>query len=125
MPFLCIVSVEYDLTACCTWRCWKTLSDNLCLLDSVLVEYRVEEFVELLWFAAHDSCLLVDESFANEIHSNLNHCSTCTLTVTSLEEPELAFLNGELHILHVLVVLFELVLDRVEFSVESWHCFFH
>ena len=32
---------------------------------------------------------------------------------------------GELHILHVLVVLLQLVLNVVQFSIESWHSLFH
>ena len=60
VPCLSVVGVEYDLTTCSTRRCRKTLCDGFCLLQRVLVEYRVKEFVELLWFATKDSSLFVD-----------------------------------------------------------------
>ena len=125
VPCLCIIGVEYDLTACSTWRCRKTLSDNLSLLQCVLVEYWVKKFIELLWFATQDCSLFVDKTFLQEVHSNLHHCSTCALAITSLQEPKFTFLNGELHILHIVVVVFELILDSIEFLVDFWHSFFH
>ena len=117
MPFLSIVSVEYNLTASCTWRSRKTLCDNLSLRESQFVEYWVQELVELLRFAAKNGCLLVNHTLVKEVHSNLNHSGTSTLAVTCLEEPKLAFLNGELHILHVAVVLLKLVLKSVKLLV--------
>src|SRR5574344_158355 len=125
MPFLCIVCVKYDLTACSTRRCGKTLGDDFSLFESILVEYWVEKFIKLLGFTAENCCLLVNESFTHKIHSNLDHGCTCTLAITSLKEPEFAFLNCEFHILHVLVVLLKLVLNLIEFSIEARHCFFH
>ena len=60
-----------------------------------------------------------------EIHGDLHHGRTRTLTVARLEEPEFAFLYRELHVLHVAVVLLELVLQGVEFLVDFGHGFFH
>ena len=85
----------------------------------------MEKFVELLWFAAQESSLLVDETLMHQIHSNLDHCSTSALTITSLEEPELTFLNGELHILHVVIVILELLLEFVKLLIEFRHSLFH
>ena len=110
VPFLCIVGMEYNLTACGTWACGKSLCDDFRLLELVLVENGVEEFIEFLRLAAKDGCFLVNETFLEEIHCNLHHCSTGTLTVTCLEEPKFTFLYGEFHILHIVVVLFQLVL---------------
>ena len=87
MPFLSIVSVEYNLTARSTWRSRQTLCDNLSLRESQLVEYRVQELVELLRFAAKNGCLLVNHTLVEEVHSYLYHGSTSTLAVTCLEEP--------------------------------------
>ena len=60
-----------------------------------------------------------------EVHGDLHHSCTRALAVTGLEEPEFAFLYRELHVLHVAVVLFKLILDRVEFLVNLGHGFFH
>ena len=60
-----------------------------------------------------------------QVDGDLHHGSTGALTVTGLQEPELAFLYGELHILHIAVVLLELVLDAVELLVDLGHSLFH
>ena len=124
-PLLCIISMEHNLSASSTRRCWQTLCDNLCLWQSILIEYWVQQFVELLWLATHNSSLLINEAFLNEVHSNLHHCSTCTLTVTCLEEPKLTLLNGELHILHIVIVLLQLVLKSIQLLIQLWHSLFH
>ena len=117
--------MEDNLTTSCTRRSRKTLGDGLCLTESQLVEYGVQEFVELLRLATKNSSLLVNHAFMEEVHSNLDHSCTCALTVTSLQEPELAFLNGELHILHVVIVLLELVLQSIQLLVKLRHSLFH
>ena len=98
VPFLCVVGKEHNLTACCTWRCRKTACQHLSLLLCALAE---------------------------QVHGYLYHCSTCALSVTCLQEPQLALLYGELHVLHVVVVLFELVLQSVQLSEDFRHCLFH
>ena len=60
-----------------------------------------------------------------QIHSNLHHCSTCALTITCLQEPQLALLYGELHILHIAIVLLQFVLQSIQFLVELGHCLLH
>ena len=125
MPLLSIVSVEYDLTTGSTWRCRETLGDDLSLRERQLIEYRVQKFIELLWLTTEYSCLLINHALVEEIHGNLHHSCTCTLTVTGLEEPEFAFLYGELHILHIVIVMFQLILQRIEFLIKLRHSLFH
>ena len=59
----------------------------LFLRDNMKIHVPDCEIIKFLRFATEDSSLLVDEAFANEVHGNLHHSSTCTFTVTSLEEP--------------------------------------
>ncbi len=125
MPFLSIVCVEYDLTTSSTRRSRKTLCDDLSLRERQLIEYRVQQFIKFLWLTTEDSSLLVDHTLVKKIHSNLHHRSTCTLTVTSLEEPEFTFLYGELHILHIMIVVLQLILQRIQFLVKFRHSLFH
>ena len=108
VPLLSIVSVEYDLTASSTWRSRETLSDDLSSRERQLIEYRMQKFIELLRLTAEDSSLLVDHTF-----------------VTCLEEPELAFLYGELHVLHIVIVVLQLILESVELLVKLRHSLFH
>ena len=125
MPLLSIVCMEYNLTASSTWRSRETLSDDLSLRESQLIEYRMQKFIEFLWLTAQDSSLLINHTLVEEVHGNLHHGGTCTLTVTGLEEPEFAFLYGELHILHIVIVVLQLILESVEFLIELRHSLFH
>ena len=85
----------------------------------------MEQLVELVRLATLKGSLLVNLSLMEQIHGYLHHCSTCTLTVTCLQEPQLAFLYSELHILHIMVVMFELVLQSIEFCENLRHSLFH
>ena len=123
-PCLCIVSGEYHLTGSCTGRCGKTFGNNFGSLECGLVEYRVEKLVEFLRFHTEKCSLLVDFTGTKEIHGNLHHSGTCTFTVTSLEHPELAVLNRELHILHIFVIVFETVCNCYELGSTVGHRLF-
>ena len=85
----------------------------------------MKKLVEFIWFTTQECCLLVNLSLVKKVHSNLNHSSTCTLTVTSLEEPELTFLYSELHILHIMVVLLQLILEGKQLCIKFRHSLFH
>ena len=124
-PFHSVIGKEYNLAASSTRRSGKTAGQFLSTCQCLLVEYRVKEFVELVGLAAHNGGLLVNHTLTNEIHGNLDHCCTCAFTITSLEEPEFAFLYGELHILHIAIVLLKLGLDGIKLSVDFGHSFLH
>ena len=125
VPLLSIVSVEYNLTAGCTRRCRQTLSNHLGSREGLLIEYGVQQLIELLRLAAHDGGLLVNHTLMEQVDGDLHHGSTCTLTVTSLEEPELALLNGELHILHVVIVVLQFFLDTIQLGINLRHSLLH
>ena len=76
-------------------------------------------------FAALDGSFFVNHALTEQIHGNLHHGSTGALTVTSLEEPKFSFLNGEFHVLHVVVVFFQFGLDGVQLTIDFRHGFFH
>ena len=76
-------------------------------------------------FAAKNSFFLGNNAFANKVHSDLHHSCSGTFTVTGLQEPEFAFLYGELHVLHIAVVVLKLLLNTVEFFIQFWHSLFH
>ena len=85
----------------------------------------MQQLVELLRLATHDGGLLIDHTLVEQVDSDLHHGSTCTLTVTCLEEPELALLNGELHILHIVIVVLQFVLDTIQLIVDLRHSLLH
>ena len=71
----------------------------------------MEEFVEFLGFHTAEGCLFVDVACTEKVHGNLYHGSAGALAVAGLEHPELAVLDGELHVLHVAVIVFEASCD--------------
>ena len=85
----------------------------------------MQQFIKFLWLTTEDSSLLVDHTLVEEIHGYLHHSGTCTLTITCLEEPELTFLYGELHILHIMIVVLQLILQRIQLLVKFRHSLFH
>ena len=89
----------------------QTLGHDLSALDSGLVKHGVQQLIELAGLHALDDGLLVDSALTQQVHGDLHHSSAGALTVTGLEQPELAILDGELHVLHVAVVVLELLLD--------------
>ena len=106
-----------NLTASCTGRCGQALCDNLCFLQSLGFELRVEQGVELLGLNLEQSLFLGNHTFPNEVASNLDSCASGTLTVSRLEHIKSAFFDGKLHILHILVSLFESVCDFYELVI--------
>ena len=125
MPFGSVISKKYNLTGCSTRRSRKTTGQDFCSFQSVLIKYRMKKFVKFIRFNTHQSCFLINHALVEQIHSNLHHGGTCTFTVTSLEEPKFTFLYGELHVLHILVVIFQFSLKRIQFLIDFRHGFFH
>ncbi len=83
----------------------------------------MEKLVKFLWFHAEKSGLLIDHAFAEKVHCDADHSGACAFAVTSLEHPELAVLNGELHILHVAEIILQLVGSGYELCGEVGHGF--
>ncbi len=125
MPLLCIICKENDLAACSTRRSGQTLRDNFGLFQCILIEHGMKQFIKLLRFAAKKGGLFVNQPFTHKIHGNFYHSRSRALSVAGLQEPELPFLNGELHVLHIMVMLFQFVLYVVQLLVDFGHGFFH
>ena len=125
VPFLGIISMENNLPTSSTRRSWKSLCNYLCLRESEFVEYWVKELIELLRLTTQNCSLLINKTFVHEIHSNLHHSGTCTLTITCLKEPELTLLNCELHILHIVIVVLKSILNLIELLIDFRHSLLH
>ncbi len=122
-PCLCIIGKENNLAAGCARRCGETLGNDEGALEGGFVEYRVEQLVEFLRLHAKESGLFVDFACTEQIHGDFHHGSAGALAVTCLEHPEFAVLDGELHVLHVLIVVFELVGDCNKLGCTCGHRF--
>ena len=85
----------------------------------------MKQFVKFVWLTAFKCCLLVNFAFTQQIHGNFYHCCSGTFSVTCLKEPQLAFLNSKLHVLHVMIVVLKLFLQSIKLCIYFRHSFFH
>ena len=99
----------------------ETLGQDFGLLLGSRVEDRVEDFVELGRGDAQDGGLLVDQAFIDHVDGHLQGGEAGALADTALQHPQLAFLDGELDVLHVLEVLLEVETDVVQLLVHFRH----
>ncbi len=86
-PFFSLIGREYNLTGGCARGCGKTFCHYFCPFESVLVEYGVQEFIELLRLHSEQGSLLIDHAVAEEVHGDVYHGFAGAFAVTSLEHP--------------------------------------
>ncbi len=120
-PLLGVLSGEHNLAAGGARRSGQTLADDLGGLEGGGVELRMQQGVKLFWLHAQDSLALVDHTLVNKVDSDLQSGGGGALAVTGLKHVELAGLNGELHVLHVLIMLLETVGDLGKLVVNLRH----
>ena len=112
------VGGEHDHAARSAGTGRKALEEGLGLLLGFGIDDRVEKFVELRGSEAGDGGLLVDQLLGEHVHGHVEGGRAGAFAVAALEHVELAFLDGELDVLHVLVVRLELVADVVQLLVR-------
>ena len=115
------LGVEVDLAGGGAGAGGETGGDGLGLLDLGEVEDRGEELLELVGRVAQDGGLPVDELLLHHVGGELERGGGGALAVAGLEHEQLAFLDGELDVLHVLEVLLEDLADLEELVVALRH----
>ena len=120
VPFNSFFCCEDNLTAASSRRCVESRSERLCALQCLAFKLWVQKLVKLVWLYAQESLLFCNHTLADHIYRHLNCSRSCALTVAALKHKELAFLNGELHILHIVIVRFETVADCRDFLEDFW-----
>ena len=110
-PSLGILCREDNLAASCARRCAETLAERGRRLQCLLVKLRVKQGVEVSRIDHCDCFLLASHALIDKVAGNLQRCLCGSLAVSGLQHVELAVLDGELHILHVSVVLLEGLAD--------------
>ena len=125
VPSLCVVSSEYDLTAGSTRRCAQTLAHRSSSLQSLCIELRVQQSVQVSRID-HQNCFFFGlVSFVYQVASDLQSCLSGSLTVTALQHIQLLVLNSEFHILHIVIVVFQSLANLDEFVVSFREFLFH
>ena len=120
-PLLGVLSGEYDLAARSARGRGEALADGLGGLQRLRVEHRMQQGIQLLRLYAHNGFLLGDLALVDQVDGNLQSGCGGALAVAGLQHVELAVFNGELHILHVAIVLLEAMRDVVELRVNLGH----
>ena len=116
-----LLSREYDAAAGRSRRSGQALADCLGGLQSGSIKLRVQQGVQLLGLDAQNSGLFVDNALVDQVAGDLQSSLGGALAVTGLQHEELAILDGELHVLHILVVVLEAGSDLNELIVDLGH----
>ena len=107
VPSFCVVSGEDDFTAGSAGGSAETFARRGSRFQRFRVELRVQEGVKVSRVDHCDSLFLVDHAFVDEVAGNFQSRLRGSLTVSGLEHIKFAGFNGELHILHVTVMIFQ------------------
>ncbi len=115
-PFNCVVSGEYNLTASGSGRSAKTLAHGGSSLKCLCIELGVKKSVKVSGVDHKNCFLLGSHTLVNEVACDLKSSLCGSLTVSGLEHEELTVLNGELHVLHISVMVFKSLANLYELS---------
>ena len=115
------VGIEINLSYCCAGGGVNTLGVYAAFLlgsvDGFRIELRVQQSVNLIGGDAHDGGFSGDQAFVRHIYSHSDGCLGGALSGTGLPHPQLAALDGELDILHIVIMELKSVSDIEKFLV--------
>ena len=120
---LCFLCCEINLTCGSAGGCGQPLAQSLCSLQCSLVECRVQQLVKLFGFYSQQSLVCCNQTLVYHFNRDSQSRVCSSLTVSCLQEEQLAFFNGEFHILHIFIMLFQCVCDIHELIVNTGHIF--
>ena len=119
---------EHDLAGGSARRGRDALADDVVLIrlfERFGIELRVQQHIERLRVDLHERFLLGDHALVDEVAGDLDGGGGGALAVTRLQHVELLVLDGELHVLHVAVVIFQDLADFLELLVHLGEDFRH
>ena len=62
----------------------------------------MQQLINEIWLQTQQRLRLGDQAFLRHVHCNLESRWSCALSIPGLQHVELALLDGELNVLHVL-----------------------
>ena len=110
-PGLGILGGEDDLAAGSSGRSGQSPTHRLGVLQCLGVELGVQQGVQGTGLDHSHGLLLVDHALVHQVTGDLQGGGSGTLAVAGLEHVELAVFHGELHVLHVVIVIFQNLAD--------------
>ena len=113
-PLFGILCVEDDFAACRAGRCAQSFADQGRILDGIRIKCRVKQSVEVSGLDHGNRLFLGSHALIHQIAGDLQSGLSGSLAVSGLQHVELSVLNGELHILHVAVMILKNCADFLE-----------
>ncbi len=124
-PCFCVFRCKNDLAAGSAGRCAETLAHGSCCLESLCVKLRMQKGIKVSGVDHHDRLLFIDHALVNEVACDLESSLSSTLAAAALKHIELAVLDGELHILHITVMILKKRTDLNKVGVCLGELLFH
>ena len=116
------IGIKYTLTADSAGGSGQTVGDGFQF--GFRVDAGMEQLVDLEGIQTHQRFFFINEAFFNHIHGNFYRGGGSTFAVTGLKHEEFAAFHGELHILHIMVMVFQILRDIEELGVNIGHILF-
>ncbi len=116
-PLLGVLGVEHDLAAGSAGGGGQRLAHRLGGLQRLGVELGMQQGVQVTRVDHGHGLLLGDHALVDEVAGDLQRGGRGALAVAALEHIELAVLDGELHILHIAIVVLKDIADLHEVGI--------
>ena len=108
-----------------TRTCGQTLGDDGVLLLVGGVEDGVQKLIQLSGRHTHNHLFLVDQTLFHHVGSHSQSSNAGTFSDAALKHIQLAVLDGELYIQHIVEAVFQSLTDVAEFLISFGHKLLH
>ena len=88
------------------------------------IKNGVQQFVQTIGTYPHQGGFFINHALTQHFHGDAHHGCTRSFAIAGLEHPEFTFLDGELHVLHVFIMVFQGSFGMHELLVHLRHDFF-
>ena len=107
VPLHSVISGEHNLTASSAGRSAQALTGRGSSLNGGSVKLRVQQGVQVTGIDHSNGFFFRSHALVYQIASDLQSSLSGTLTVTGLQHEQLTVLHGELHVLHISVMVLQ------------------
>ena len=124
-PGLGVLSGEDDLAAGGAGRGGQGAADHGGLLQHLAVKLGMQQGVQGAGIDHGHGLLFVDHPLVHQVAGDLERSSRGALAVAGLQHIELAVLHGELHVLHIVIVILQDLANLLELGEGLGELFAH
>ena len=123
--FHSIFSSEDDMASGGAGAGSDTLTDGLGSLQGLGVKGGMQQHIQTLGVNLHQRFFFADHAFVDQVTGNLDGGLRSALAAAALQHEELAVFDGELHVLHVAVMVLQNAADFYELLISIGEQLFH